>query len=48
MKEHADMLSQRFNEEFESILGVAAIDANGDGRIQPWERFRNTITFRRA
>jgi hypothetical protein len=48
MKEHADMLSQRFNEEFESILGVAAIDKNGDGRIQPWERFRQSIKFSRS
>lgn len=48
MKEHADMLSQRFNEEFESILGVAAIDSTGDGRIQPWERFRNAIRFSRS
>ncbi len=48
MKEYADSLSQRFNEEFESIIGVVAHDANGSGRIEPWMRLRNTITFRRA
>ena len=48
MKEYADMLSQRFNEEFESILGVSAIDRSGNGSIQPWERLRNTISFKRA
>lgn len=48
MKEYADMLSQRFNEEFESILGVAAIDRSGDGRIQPWERFRQSVKFSRS
>lgn len=48
MKEYSDTLAQRFTEEFESILGVTAHDANGDGQIQPWERFRTSIRVTRS
>ena len=47
-KEYADMLALRFNEEFESIVGVTAHDANGDGAINSWERFRNTVSWVRT
>ena len=47
-KEQADAFSQRFNEEFEASMGVATHDADGDGAINPNERFRNTIRFVRA
>lgn len=47
-KEQADAFSQRFNEEFEASMGVAAHDADGDGSINPNERFRNTIRISRA
>jgi hypothetical protein len=47
-KEQADAMSQRFNEEFEASMSVASHDANGDGAINPNERFRNTIRIARA
>lgn len=47
-KEQADAFSQRFNEEFEASMGVVAHDVDGDGIINPNERFRNTIRFSRA
>lgn len=47
-KEYSDMLALRFNEEFEAIASVTPMDKNGDGNIQDFERFRNTISWVRT
>lgn len=47
-KEYADMLAQRFNEEFEAVISVTPMDKNQDGSITPNEMIRNTIVWNRA
>ena len=47
-KEYADMLAQRFNEEFEAVISVTPMDRNMDGSITPNEMIRQTIVWHRS